>query len=295
VAFAFKTGLFNIGASGQFIVGGFVAVFIGVRGAGILPGNLHWIVALLAAIVAGALWATLPGILKAYFNVHEVISCIMMNYIGMYLVNLLITQSIYDSLKNQTQTPADTAIIPKLGLDKLFGGSSANAGIFIALAAVVVIYILLNKTAFGYELKACGYNRDASHYAGINARRGILLSMIIAGALSGLAGGLVYLAGAGKHIEVVDVLAAEGFNGIPVALLGMSNPIGVFFAGLFIAYITVGGFYMQLYDYVPQIIDIIIAAIIYFSAFALVFRSLITRFMKAREPSIPKDRQGGAK
>lgn len=293
VGFAFKTGLFNIGTPGQFIAGAFVAVWIGVKGGQWLPPQIHWIVALLGAVLAGGLWAVLPGVLNAYFNVNEVIACIMMNYIGMYFVNFLITKTVYDKLKNQTLPPAPSAVVPKLGLDKLFEGSSVNAGILIALLVVVVIYILLNKTTFGYELKACGFNRSASKYAGINEKRSIILSMVIAGALAGLGGGLTYLAGAGKHIEVVDVLAAEGFNGIPVALLGLSNPIGVFFSGIFIAYITVGGFYMQLFDFVPQIIDIIIASIIYFSAFALVFKNLIGRVVKARDNRIKRGFDGG--
>ena len=125
VGFAFKTGLFNIGASGQLIVGAFAAVYVGV----LFPqlGTAHWLIALLVAMIAGAIWAFLPGILKALFNVHEVISCIMMNYIGMYAVNALVVETVYDSFRAQSLPVAKTAVIPKLGLDKLFGGSSVNA------------------------------------------------------------------------------------------------------------------------------------------------------------------------
>ncbi len=275
VGFAFKTGLFNIGASGQFILGAFGAVIVGIK----LPqlGSVHWVVALLAAAILGGLWALLPGILKAYANVHEVISSIMMNYIGMYLVNYLVLNTVYDRLRNQSMGVAKSAVIPKMGLDKIFPRSNVNAGFFIAILAVIVIYIILNRTSFGFELKAVGYNRDASKYAGINEKRSIILSMVIAGALAGLGGGLLYLAGTGKYIEVVDILAAEGFTGISVALLGLSNPIGILFAGLFIGYITVGGDYMQLYDFAPEIIDIIVASIIYFSAFSLIVKNVIDR------------------
>ena len=152
--------------------------------------------------------------------------------------------------------------------------------LFIALIAVIVIYIVLNKTTFGYELKACGHNREASRYAGINEKKSIVMSMIISGALAGLGGALLLLAGAGKHLEVVDILPAEGFNGIPVALLGMSHPVGILLAALFIAYINQGGFYLQLYNFVPEIITIITASIVYFSAFALVFRRLISNTRK---------------
>lgn len=280
VGFAFKTGLFNIGTPGQFIVGAYAAVLVGVRGASL--GGVQWAVALLAALAAGALWALLPGLLKAYANVNEVIASIMMNYIGMYLVNYLVVLTVFDSLRNQSQSVARTAVIPSMGLRAVFPGSNVNGGFFIAILAVIVIHVVLNKTTFGYELKAVGFNRHASQYAGINEKRSIVFSMVIAGALAGLGGGLLYLAGTGKHIEVVDILAAEGFQGIPVALLGLSNPIGILFAALFIAYISVGGFYMQLFDFVPEIIDIIVASIIYFSAFALIIKT----FLEARRSKV---------
>lgn len=282
VGFAFKTGLFNIGASGQFIFGAYAAVYIGVKWT-TLPGNMHWIVALAGAMLFGALWGLLPGILKAYFNVHEVISSIMMNYIGMSLVNMLVKKTVYDQLTNRSFPVAATANIPKWGLEKIFPYYSTNGGIIIALLFVLLVYVVLNKTTFGYELKACGYNPFASKYAGINAKRNVVLSMVIAGALAGVGGGLVYLAGAGKFISVVDALAPEGFNGIPVALLGLSNPIGILFSALFIANITVGGFNLQQYEFVPEVINIITAAIIYFSAFALLFKSFLGRLMMKRQ------------
>jgi simple sugar transport system permease protein len=283
VGFAFKTGLFNIGATGQFTMGAFAAVFVGVVAKSL--GGVHWVIALLAAVVAGALWALVPGLLKAFANVNEVISSIMMNYIGMYLVNYIIKNNtdIYEKLKNQSKAVAESANIPKFGLDKLFAGSNINGGILIAILAVIIIYVILEKTTLGYELKAVGFNRNASKYAGINEKRSIVLSMVIAGALSGLAGGLLYLAGSGKHLEVVDVLASEGFTGISVALLGLLNPIGILLAAIFIAYITQGGFYMQLFDFAPEVIDMIIAVIIYFSAFSLLFKALIQKLRDGKK------------
>lgn len=286
VGFANKTGLFNIGGPGQFIVGAYAAIYVGVKWT-FLPGALHWIVALLAAMLAGAIWGSVPGLLKAYRNVNEVIACIMMNYLGMYLVNWLVTLTVFNSLTNQSQRVASTANLPKMGLDKIFrdgsSASSANSGIFIAILMGIVVYIILEKTKFGYELKACGYNRDAAGYAGINESRSIVMSMVIAGALAGLGGALLYLAGSGKGIDVVDVLAAEGFNGIPVALLGMNNPIGIIFSGLLIAYLNVGGFNMQLYAFAPQVIEIIIAIIIYFSAFSLLMKGFIETIFKKKK------------
>ncbi|BCK01244.1 ABC transporter permease [Anaerocolumna chitinilytica] len=284
VGFAFKTGLFNIGSSGQFTSGAFAAVYIGVKWT-FLPGGVHWIVALLGAFIAGAIWGMVPGILKAVANVNEVITSIMMNYIGMYLVNILIVKYVYDPIKSQSVPVAKTALIPKAGLDKLFHSNNINISIFIAIVAVIIVYIVLNKTTFGYELKACGLSPEASRYAGINSKRNIILSMTIAGALSGLGGGLLYLAGSGKYLQVLDVLAPQGFNGISVALLGMSNPIGILFAGLFIGHITVGGNNIQLFNFVPEIVDIIISTIIYFGAFALLIKHLFDRFRRKSSES----------
>ncbi len=277
VGFANKTGLFNIGGPGQFVVGAYVAVLIGVK-CTFIPGPLLWITCLVGAMLAGALWGFVPGFLKAVCNVNEVIACIMMNYIGMYGVNFLVVETIFDSQKNQSLPVAANANAPKLGMDQIFrsgaSASSVNAGIFVAILAGIVIYFLIAKTKFGYELKACGYNRDAAKYAGINEKRSIILSMAIAGSLCALGGACLYLAGAGKGIEV------EGFNGIPVALLGLNNPIGIIFAGLFMAYLNQGGFNMQLYGFAPQVIEIIIAVIIYFAAFSLLLRGLVTKVVK---------------
>jgi ABC-type uncharacterized transport system permease subunit len=295
VGFAFKTGLFNIGASGQFIMGAFVAIYIGVKWT-FLPGPMHWIAALAGAALIGGVWALIPGLLKAYLNVHEVISTIMMNYIGMYFANFMVKTTVYDSKKALSMNVAPSAVLPKGGLDKVFFNtlgssgtldvSTVNSGFYIAIVVAIAMYIVLNKTTFGYELKACGLNKDASKYAGINEKRSIVLSMVIAGTLSGLGGGLLYLSGpSGRHIKAVDVLAIEGFNGIPVALLGLSNPIGIIFSAIFISYITLGGNYLQTLDFVPEVIDIIIACIIYFSAFALLFRNILPKLLKSMSES----------
>lgn len=280
VGFAFKTGLFNIGAAGQFVMGSYFAVYTGIVFTGL--GSAQWVFAVIAGMIGGALWGLIPGALKAYKNVHEVIATIMMNYIGIYLVNMLVRDNplLFDTLRNQSKFPNANAILPKMGLDKLFPGSSVNGGFFIAILAVVVIYILLNKTTFGYELKAVGYNRDASKYAGINEKKSIIMSMAISGALAGLGGALLLLAGAGKHLEVVDILPAEGFNGIPVALLGMSHPVGVFLSALFISHLGRGGFYLQRLQFVPEIITIITASIVYFSAFSLVVKNYLGKVRK---------------
>ena len=276
VGFAFQTGLFNIGAPGQFTVGAYVAILIGVK-CTFLPAGIHCFVAIVGAALAGALWGMVPGLLKAFRNVNEVIASIMMNYIGMYLVNMLIQRTIYDQVKNQSMAVASTANLPKAGLDKIFPNSDINVGILIVIA-----FVILNRTTFGYELKACGKNPNASKYAGINAKRNIVLSMVIAGALSGIGGALLYLADSGKYLQVLDIIAPEGFSGISVALLGMSNPIGILFAGLFIGHLTVGGYNMQLFDFAPEVIDMIIAAIIYCGALSLLFRGIIHKIQAGK-------------
>ena len=205
---------------------------------------------------------------------------------------MLVKLFIYDSNKSLSMNCLESADLPKWGLDNIFCNvtgnykdiSTVNGGIIIAIFVAILIYIVLNKTIFGYELKACGFNSSASRYAGINEKRNIVLSMVISGALAGLGGGLLYLSGAnGRHIKVVDVLAVEGFNGIPVALLGLSNPIGIIFSAIFISYLTLGGNYLQTLNFMPEVIDIIIACIIYFSAFALFFRSILPRILKKKD------------
>lgn len=297
VAFAFKTSLFNIGASGQFIMGAYGAVLVGVKMTQL--GSAHWVVALFAAMVFGALWAILPGVLNAFFNVNVVISCIMLNYIGMYAVNMLVKETVFHQYTNRSLPVAETANIPKMGMDKLFPESMVGGGIIVAVIAAVIIAVVLNQTTFGYELKACGFNRDAAKYAGVNEKKSIILAMIISGALAGIGGGLMYLSGTGIYITVVDTLAPQGFEGISVALLGMSNPVGALFAGLFIAYITVGGTKMQLVGFVPEIISIIIAVIIYCAAFSLMIRNFFAdrriRKLNRQVGETPQPRKDGLK
>ena len=277
VGFAFKTGLFNIGATGQYTVGAFFALYAGI----VL--KMPWWAALLASMLGGMIWGAFPGVCKALFNVNEVITSIMFNWIGLFAVNLSLANipKILDKVSaNRTVNLAavnKSAIIPKLGLDTLFGSTYMNISILITAAIAVAIYIILNKTTFGYELKACGFNRNASIYAGINAKRNIVLSMVISGGLAGLGGGIYYLSGTAQFL-VVKSLLNMGFNGIPVALLATSNPIGIIFSSLFISYIQVGGEAMQP-QFSPEIINIIISVIIYLSAFSMLLKGLINRLL----------------
>lgn len=283
VGFAFKTGLFNIGASGQYTVGAFFALVAAIR------FQMPWYFCLVAAALGGAIWGAFPGLCKAFFNVNEVITSIMFNWIGLFSVNLAINNmpimlANYWRAINKDRTPNlaaanASAIIPKAGLDKVLNSPYMNISIFIAITIAIVIWIILNKTTFGYELKACGYNRNASVYAGINAKRNIVFSMLIAGALSGIGGGIYYLAGTAQF-TIAKTLLPMGFNGIPVALLASSHPLGTIFSAFFISYIQVGGDALQP-EYAKEIIDIIISVIIYLSAFALLMQNIITRLLRA--------------
>jgi len=285
VAFAFKTGLFNIGATGQYTVGAAFALI------GAIEFQLPWYVCLVLAMIGGAIWGVFPGLFKALFNVHEVITSIMFNWIGLFAVNLTIVNLSQMLAKHwgfaqmdrtaPLSTANPSAILPKLGLDTLLQSNYMNIGIFIAIIIAIIMYIVLNKTVFGYELKACGYNRNASEYAGISAKRNIILSMVISGALAGVGGGLYYLAGTGQY-SLAKTLVAMGFNGIPVALLASSDPIGTVFSALFISYIQVGGDAMQP-EFVREIIDIIISAIIYLSAFSLLMRNILGKWIRPKE------------
>lgn len=291
VAFAFKTGLFNIGASGQYVVGAFCALY-----SGIVLGN-PWYVSLLLAFIGGMIWGFVPGLCKALFNVNEVITSIMFNWIGLYAVNVLIKNTPMmiqnywaGSITNRTANLSlvqvfhkTQTIIPKAGLDTLLEGSSyMNISIFISILVAIIVYIILNKTVFGYELKACGFNKDASTYAGINSKKNIILSMTISGGLAGLAGGIYYLSGTAEYL-IEKTLPLMGFNGIPVALLASSNPIGVIFSALFISYIQVGGEALQRYKYSTEIINIIISAIVYLSAFSFLFKLSLEKLLAKKE------------
>ena len=244
VGFAFKTGLFNIGASGQYTVGAFFALTAAIQ------FQMPWYVCVLAAMIGGAIWGAIPGFFKAYFNVNEVIAAIMFNWIGLFAVNLALNnmpmmlanawrQPVRDRTAQPRRSPTRTPSCPSWGWTSVLG-NYMNIGIFIAVIFAIIAWVILSKTTFGYELKACGYNRNASLYAGINDKRNIVLSMAIAGAFAGVGGAIYYLSGTAQF-NIVKTLVNMGFNGIPVALLASSNPVGIIFSSLFISYIQVGG------------------------------------------------------
>ncbi|MGD9761773.1 MAG: ABC transporter permease [Candidatus Izemoplasmatales bacterium] len=282
VGFAFKAGLFNIGATGQYAFGAFFALVAAIL------WQFPWWAALLVSIVAGAIWGVIPGLFKAFFNINEVITSIMLNWAGLYLANLLFYNlpAMHTVLPNRTDNLAfanPSAILPNFGLNQLLNTSYINIGIIIAIVVAVIIYIVLEKTVFGYEIKACGANRNASLFAGIKTKSTIIFTMLISGGLAGLAGGIVYLAGT-VEFTVESHLLAMGFNGIPVALLAYSQPLAIIATSIFIGFLESSGSGLQgLYSY--EMTSVILSVIIYFSAFALIVGHFIKKILKRRKNS----------
>ena len=295
VALANKTGLFNIGAPGQYLAGTTATLFIAlsIPSTAVAPG-LIWILAFLGGMICGALWGMIPGLLKALLNVNEVLACIMTNWIAANVVTWLFDISNLKNMVENTKsgyiykTTFNNVATPKFGLDKIFPGSQVNGGILIAIALAIVVYIIMSKTTLGYELKACGSNRFAARYAGIRDKRNIVLSMALAGCLAGAAGSLYYLSGNTEfYWSTYQQLPAVGFNGIPVALLAVNNPIGVIFAGLFMSMLDIAGLQLtNLTAYNEYITDVIISVIVYLSAFSLMIKLIISSRRKKKAEKI---------
>ena len=292
VAIAFKTGLFNIGAPGQYLMGTLasLSIALGIPSTSV-PAGIIWVLALLGGMLAGALWGAIPGLLKPLLNINEVLACIMTNWIAANLVTWMFDISNFKNMVENTKsgyiykTSFNGVATPKLGLDKLFPGSQINGGILLAILLAVVVYVIMQKTTFGYQLKACGSNRHAARYAGIPDKRNIVLSMAIAGALAGTGAALYWLSGNTEfYWTTYQSLPAVGFNGIPVALLAINNPVGVIFAGIFMAMLDIVGMQLtNLTAYNEYITDVIISVIVYLSAFSLVIRMMLVNIRKRRE------------
>lgn len=298
VALAFKTGLFNIGAPGQYLVATAVTLILAlVIPTSVVPSFLVWIIAFVGGILAGALWGCVPGLFKAFLNVNEVITCIMMNWIAANVVTMLFDintgpfRFLLDEIKSSIyvfKTEYNGVATSKMGLDLIFKGSQVNGGIIIAIAIAILVFVILNKTTFGYQLKACGSNKNAAKYAGINEKKSIVLSMAIAGGLAGAGAALYYLSGNTEFAwETYQSLPAVGFNGIPVALLACNNPIGVIFSGMFVSLLDVNGLQLKyMTPYNEYITSIITAVIVYFSAFSLLLKQVLNGKIKINLSSI---------
>ena len=290
VAVANKTGLFNIGAPGQYLMGTLVSLMVALGiPSDVVPVWIIWILSFVGGCLAGAIWGVIPGLLKAFLNINEVLACIMTNWLAANLVTWAFDISNFKNIAEGTKTgyiyktTFNGVATPKLGLDKLFPDSQVNGGILIAIAFAIIMAIIMSKTTLGYQLKACGSNRHAARYAGINDKRNIVLSMAIAGGLAAGGASLYWLSGNTEFFwSTYQALPAVGFNGIPVALLAINSPIGVIFSGAFMAMLDIVGQQLSgLTAYNEYITDVIISVIVYLSAFSLVIRSMLNGKSKA--------------
>ena len=280
VLFAYKVGLFNIGAAGQYTVGICASLYAA------LAWHWGWLACLLFAVVMGALWGTIPGLLKAYCNDNEVISGIMLNWIGLYSTNMILTKvkestSPY-TFKITSENPK--AILPTLGLDKLFAGNGkVTMAIPLSIILAIVIWVILSKTKFGYELKATGNNKNAAKYAGMAEKRNIILTLAIAGALAGMGAALLYLTDFEQWQCTTSSVPGMGFSGIAATFLGGLNPIGTIFSSYFIQHITIGGAYVDKTMYCSQISDLISSLIIYLCGFVLFLKTSMNKIVDRKE------------
>ncbi len=280
ILFAYKAGLFNIGAAGQYCAGAGMALYAA------LAWHMPWWLCMIMAMLGGALLGVISGLLKSYCNVNEVISGIMLNWITLYVVNILLT-NVKEAASPYTMPVAHVnggAIIPSLGLGKLFNNNQyVTLAIPLAILIAVGIHILLEKTRLGYELKATGNNKNAAKYCGMAERRNLILTLAIGGALAGLGAAMLYLTGYEQWQCSQSSVPAMGFNGIAAAFLGGLNPIGTILASFFIQHITIGGAYVDKTMYCAQVSDLISAIIIYLCGFVLFMKYAMNRGIARRE------------
>ena len=280
VLFAYKVGLFNIGAAGQYVAGSCASLYAA------LAWGWGWLPCMLLAIAAGALLGVIVGLLKSYFNVNEVISGIMLNWIGLYTANMILTNVKEDTSPYTFQMTSlgKQALLPSLGLEKLFNNNKyVTMAIPLSIVIAIVVWIVLDKTRFGYELRATGNNKNAAKYCGMAEKRNIILTLVIAGAMAGLGGALLYQSGYEQWSCTQSSVPAMGFNGIAATFLGGLNPIGTIFASFFIQHITAGGAYVDKTMYCAQISDLISAIIIYLCSFVFFLKYAMNRAIDRRE------------
>ena len=287
VLFAYKVGLFNIGAAGQYVAGVCAALYAA------LAWGWGWLPCVLFAIVAGALLGSIVGILKSYCNVNEVISGIMLNWIALYTSNMILMtqkqEASHYTLKLKEFAPQ--AILPTAGLDKLFNYDKVSIAIPLAIILAIVVEVVLNRTRFGYELRATGNNKNAAKYAGMAEKRNIILTLIISGGLAGIGGAMLYLTDIEQWSVTATSVPGMGFNGIAATFLGGLNPIGTIFSSFFIQHITDGGPNVDTNLYCAQISDLITAIIIYLCGFVLFLKTAMKRgIARSEEKAAQKEK-----
>ena len=280
ILFAYKVGLFNIGAAGQYVVGSCASLYAA------LAWGWSWLPCMLLAIAAGMAAGAIVGLLKTFCNVNEVISGIMLNWIVLYLTNMLLT-TVKEDASPYTKVLAhinESAVLPSLGLGALFNNNQyVGLAIPLSVLMAILVWVVLEKTKFGYELKATGYNKNAAKYCGMAEKRNVILSLMISGALAGMGAAMLYLTGYEQWQCSTSSVPAMGFNGIAAAFLGGLNPIGTVLASFFIQHITAGGAYVDKSMYCAQISDLISALIIYLCGFVLFMKHVMNSSIAKRE------------
>ncbi len=299
VLFAYKVGLFNIGAAGQYVIGICVSLYCA------LALGLGWLPCVILAAIFGALYGAVVGFLKSYCNVNEVISGIMLNWIGLYSTNMILA-SVKEAASPYTlhlSDEANQAILPTLGLENIFAGNTyVSIAIPLSIIVAVIVAVVLDKTKFGYELKATGFNKNAAKYCGMAEKRNIIVTLMISGALAALGGSFMYLTDYEQWQCTSTAVPDMGFNGIAAAFLGGLNPIGTIFSSYFIQHITSGGAYVDKTMYCSQTSDLISSLIIYLCGFVLFIKYAMNKALdKHDEKKALKQRtdanakEGGAK
>ncbi|WP_026512878.1 ABC transporter permease [Butyrivibrio sp. LB2008] len=288
IQFCYQAGLFNIGAAGQYVAGAGASLFCALK------LGMPWYLCLVAALIAGGLFGVAVGFLKAYLNVNEVISGIMLNWIGLYTVNMILS-SVKESASPYTVSLEKTnaaAVLPSLGLQKLFSNNKyVTIAIPLAVIIAILIKVVLSMTVFGYEIKATGIAKDAAKYSGMKEKRNIILTLFIGGALAGIGAAFLFLTGYEQWSVTQSSVPGMGFNGIAATFLGGLDPIGTIFASYFIQHITSGGSYLDKNVYPSQISDFISAIIIYLCGFVLFFKF----FLNSRIKNKKNNAEGGNK
>ncbi len=296
VLFSYKVGLFNIGAAGQYVVGVCASLYAA------LVLGWGWLPCMLFAAVTGALWGVVAGILKAYFNVNEVISGIMLNWIGLYITNMVLSGA-KDPSSAYTYTlkaKGKAAILPSMGLENIFSNNKyVSIAIPLAVIFAILVWVVMEKTKFGYELKATGYNKNAAKYCGMAEKRNLIVSLAISGALAGLGASFLYLTDIEQWQVTVSSVPGMGFNGIAAAFLGGLSPIGTVFASFFIQHISDGGSHVDLSIYCSQISDLIAAIIIYLCGFVgflkIAMNTMLNKSDEKKAEKVVENKEGGNK
>jgi simple sugar transport system permease protein len=280
ILFAYKVGLFNIGVAGQYCAGVALSLYAA------LAWHWNWVLCLLLAVLGGAVLGAIVGLLKPYCNVNEVISGIMLNWITLYLTNMLLTR-VKEGTSPYTlgvDKNAASSLIPSLGLGKLFNNNKyVTIAIPLAIIIAVIVMVVLDKTKFGYELKATGNNKNAAKYCGMAEKRNIILTLIISGGLAAMGAAMLYLTGYEQWNCSTSSVPGMGFNGIAAAFLGGLHPVGTILSSFFIQHITAGGAYVDKTMYCAQISDLISAIIIYLCGFVLFMKYAMNRGIARRE------------